>query len=292
MTAAARNLARADAGPVPARAGIGLRSPHHDELLAERPALAFVKVHSENFFVAGGPVLRYLDAVRREYPVSLHGVGLSLGSTDPLDRLHLERLNSLVERVEPALVSEHLCWCSAGGVHLNDLLPLPYTEEALSHLSRRVAEVQDFLGRRILVENVSSYLAYADSAIPEWEFLAEVSRRTGCGILLDVNNVYVNATNHGFDARRYIDAVPAAAVEEIHLAGFTRKDPGGVPLLIDSHSRPVAADVWALYAHALARLGARPTLIEWDRDIPPLATLLAEAARADALIDDVRAAAG
>lgn len=292
MTAAARKIARAHSEPVPARAGIGLRSPHHDQLLAERPALPFVEVHSENFFAAGGPTIRYLDAVRREYPLSLHGVGLSLGSTDPLDRLHLQRLKALVERVEPAFVSEHLCWCSAGGIHLNDLLPLPYTEEALAHVSRRISEVQEFLGRRILVENVSSYLTYTDSAVPEWDFVAEVSRRTDCGILLDVNNVYVNATNHGFDANRYIDAVPAAAVEEIHLAGFTRKDPDGVPLLIDSHSRPVAADVWALYARTVTRLGARPTLIEWDRDIPPLATLLAEAARADTVLNNARTAAG
>lgn len=292
MTAAARGIARACSEPVPARAGIGLRAPHHDALLAGRPALPFVEVHSENFFAAGGPTLRYLDAVRCEYPVSLHGVGLSLGSTDPLDRRHLERLKTLVERVEPAFVSEHLCWCSVGGVHLNDLLPLPYTEEALAHVSRRVIEVQEFLDRRILVENVSSYLVFTDSPIPEWDFLAEMSRRTGCGILLDVNNVYVNATNHGFDARRFIDAVPAVAVEEIHLAGFTRKDPDGVPLLIDSHSRPVAADVWALYAYAVERLGARPTLIEWDRDIPPLATLLDEAVRADTVLDDVHAAAG
>ena len=288
----ARTVSRRAPEPVPAQAGIGLRPPHYEQVLAERPSLPFVEVHSENFFCAGGPTLRTLEAVRNEYPVSLHGVGLSLGSADPLDRMHLGHLKALAEHIEPALVSEHLCWGAIGGAHLNDLLPLPYTEEALAHVSARVCEAQEFLGRRILIENVSSYLEFTDSTIPEWDFLAELAARTGCGILFDVNNVYVNAVNHGFDAHRYVDAMPPAAVGEIHLAGFTRKDPQGVPLLIDSHSKPVAEPVWALYAFALSRLGPKPTLIEWDRDIPPLATLLGEAAHAGRLLEEthVRAA--
>ncbi|MGH8225861.1 MAG: MNIO family bufferin maturase [Gammaproteobacteria bacterium] len=283
-----RTASRSLPEPVPAQAGIGLRPVHYEQILDERPALPFVEVHSENFFCAGGPTLRTLEAVRSEYAVSLHGVGLSLGSADALNREHLGCLKALVERIEPALVSEHLCWGAIGGAHLNDLLPLPYTEEALAHVSARVSEAQEFLGRRILIENVSSYLEFADSTIPEWEFLAALAQRSGCGILFDVNNVYVNAINHGFDACLYVDAVPAEAVEEIHLAGFTRKDPQGVPLLIDSHSKPVAEPVWALYAHALSRLGPRPTLIEWDRDLPPLETLLDEAAHAGRLLDKAR----
>ncbi|MGH8127252.1 MAG: MNIO family bufferin maturase [Gammaproteobacteria bacterium] len=284
----ARIASRSVPEPIPAQAGIGLRPVHYEQILDERPALPFVEVHSENFFCAGGPMLRTLEAVRNEYAVSLHGVGLSLGSADPLNREHLGRLKALVERVEPALVSEHLCWGAIGGAHLNDLLPLPYTEEALAHMSTRVSEAQDVLGRRMLIENVSSYLEFTESTIPEWEFLTALSERSGCGILFDVNNVYVNAVNHGFDAYRYVDAVPAGPVEEIHLAGFTRKDPQGVPLLIDSHSRPVAEPVWALYAHTLSRLGPKPTLIEWDRDLPPLETLLDEAAHAGRLLDAAR----
>lgn len=287
----ARAPSRRAPEPVPAQAGIGLRPAHYEQIFEERPVLPFVEVHSENFFCAGGPMLHTLEAVRGEYPVSLHGVGLSLGSADPLDRAHLEHLKALVERVEPAFVSEHLCWGAIGGAHLNDLLPLPYTEDALVHMSARVSEAQAFLGRRILIENVSSYLEFTDSTIPEWEFLAELAQRSGCGILFDVNNVYVNAVNHGFDAHRYVDAVPGGAVEEIHLAGFTRKDPQGVPLLIDSHSKPVAEPVWALYAYALSRLGPKPTLIEWDRDLPSLATLLDEAAHAGRLLDEARACA-
>ncbi|MGH8427319.1 MAG: MNIO family bufferin maturase [Gammaproteobacteria bacterium] len=285
----ARTASRRAPEPVPAQAGIGLRPPHYEQILVERPALPFIEVHSENFFCTGGPALRTLEAVRNEYPVSLHGVGLSLGSADPLDRVHLGHLKALAERIDPALVSEHLCWCAIGGAHLNDLLPLPYTEEALAHVGKRVCEAQEFLDRRILVENVSSYLEFTDSTIPEWEFLAELAARTGCGILFDVNNVYVNAVNHGFDPYCYVDAMPAAAVGEIHLAGFTRKDPQGVPLLIDSHNRPVAEPVWALYAYALSRLGPKPTLIEWDRDIPPLATLLGEAAHAGRLLEELHA---
>ncbi len=259
------------------RAGIGLRAPHYQAMLATRPALPFLEVHSENFFGDGGQPLRYLARFREDYPISTHGVGLSLGSTDPLDPEHLRRLKRLVEMLDPILVSEHLCWVGAGGRFLNDLLPIPYTDESLDHLVRRVGQVQDYLGRQILVENVSSYLQFAESSIPEWEFVAEVSRRAGCGILLDVNNIYVNACNHGFDARSFIDAIPPAAVGEIHLAGF--EDTGR--MLIDTHGAAVCDEVWALYAYTLSRTGVVPTLIEWDTDIPSLDILLGEARKAD-----------
>ena len=203
----------------------------------------------------------------------MHGVGLSLGSADPLDQRHLARLEALTRRFEPMLVSEHLSWSSIGMRHANDLLPLPYTEEALDHVVERIERVQERLARAILVENVSSYLAFAHSTLPEWEFVSEVARRSGCGVLLDVNNVWVNSVNHGFDARRYIAALDPAAVGEIHLAGFEPVD----GLLIDTHGARVSADVWALYDAALARTGPRPTLVEWDTDIPALDVLLDEA---------------
>ena len=257
-------------------AGIGWRAPHYRALLERKPALGFIEVHSENFFGDGGQPHVFLAQARAHYPLSLHGVGLSLGSTDPLDARHLESLRRLIDRYAPALVSEHLCWCSTGGRHANELLPLPLTEEALAHVCARIHEAQERLGHRLLVENVSAYVRFRHSTIPEWEFFAEVSRRTGCGLLLDVNNVYVNAVNQQFDARAYIDALPADAVEEIHLAGFD--EAGGC--LIDTHGRAVLAEVWALYRHAVQRLGARPTLIEWDNDLPPLPELLAEADKA------------
>ncbi len=270
--------------PIPARAGIGLRAPHHEALLALQPAVAFVEVHSENYF-GGGKPLHYLRRARELYPVSLHGVGLSLGSTDPLDQRHLGQLRDLVAEIEPALVSEHLSWGSVGGLYANDLLPLPYTEQALAHLVERVGAVQDLLKRRILVENVSSYLEFAESAIPEWEFVAELAARSGCAILLDVNNIYVSARNHGFDALRYLHAIASEAVSEIHLAGFSVNAFADGELLIDTHSRPVADAVWDLYAQAIDRFGPAPTLIEWDADLPTLEVLLAEAAKADALIE-------
>ena len=262
-------------------AGIGLRTPHVRQLREERPAVPWLEVHSENYYADGGPALASLLRIRADYPLSLHGVGMSLGSTDPLDRTHLGKLARLIARTEPALVSEHLCWSGVGGRALNDLLPLPYTEEALAHVCARVAEVQDFLGRELLVENVSSYLAFADATIPEWEFVAAVTRRTGCKLLCDVNNIHVNAVNHGFDADAYLAALPRDAVAEIHLAGFEATD----TCLIDTHGSPVAPEVWALYRRAIARFGPVPTLIEWDTDIPPLATLLAEAATAQRILE-------
>ena len=258
-------------------AGIGWRPPHYRALLAERPPVGFLEVHSENFFGTGGPPHHFLEQARQLYPLSLHGVGLSLGSCDELSEIHLKALEQLIHRYEPFLVSEHLCWSSIGGRHLNELLPLPYTEEALTHVCSRVDRVQARLGRRILVENIATYVRFAYETITESEFLAQLSRRTGCAILLDVNNVHVNAVNHGFDPIEYINAVDVDSVGEIHLAGFDE----GADCLIDTHGRPVQQPVWDLYRYAIQRFGHRPTLIEWDTDIPPLATLVAEANQAD-----------
>jgi uncharacterized protein len=266
---------------IPAKVGIGLRTPHYRELLETLPPIGWFEVHSENYFGDGGQPLHFLERFRSHYPLSLHGVGLSLGSTDPLNQTHLHKLKLLADRFEPGLMSDHLCWSSVGARFLNDLLPLPYTEEALDHVVTRIGEAQDFLRRQILVENVSSYLQYKHSTIPEWEFLTEAARRAGCGILLDVNNIYVSAENHHFDPLIYIDAIPGDAVQEIHLAGF---DSNG-DCLIDTHGKPVFGAVWPLYAHTIERLGARPTLIEWDTDIPALDVLLNEAWKARAILE-------
>ena len=266
---------------LPARAGIGLRSPHVAEVLATRPALPWVEVHPENY-LGGGPGVRALESVREHYPVSLHAVGLSIGSADGVDRRHLGRLKSLVDRIEPAVVSEHLAWSQAGGAYLNHLLPLPYTEESLSAVCRNVDEVQTALGRRVLLENPSGYLRFSVSTIPESEFLSDLVCRTGCGLLCDVNNVYVTARNLGLDPVASLGALPGAAVGEIHLAGHAANGAGGQLLLIDDHGSPVDPAVWALYDHALHLFGPIPTVVEWDTNIPPLHTLLAEARRADA----------
>lgn len=262
-------------------AGIGLRAEHSVEFLATQPEVGFIEVHAENYFGRGGRPLDLLRLARRDHALSLHGVGLSIGSTDPLCETHLQRLRELIAQLQPAFVSDHLCWSSHRGVYANDLLPLPLTEEALAHVVARVGRVQDRLGRTILLENVSSYFEYADSAMPEWEFLAEVARQSGCGILLDLNNIHVSAHNHGFDAATYLGRIPRQAVHEMHLAGHVRKRLADGEILIDTHSQPVCDAVWDLYDAALRRFGAVPTLIEWDSDLPPLATLLAEAAKAD-----------
>jgi uncharacterized protein (UPF0276 family) len=271
-------------GPVPACAGIGLRSAHVHEILETRPALGWVEVHSENYFGRGIP-RQYLERIREHYPVSLHGVGLSVGSTDALSREHLASLRELISDIEPLFVSEHLSWSSVGGRYLNDLLPLPCTEEALALVTVRVGEIQERLGRQILIENISSYLQFDESAMPEWEFLAELANRSGCAVLLDVNNIYVSASNHGFDAYRYLQAIPVHAVREMHLAGFTRKTFDGGEILIDTHNRRVVPEVWRLYEAAVARFGAVPTLIEWDNNLPPLAVLLDEARRAQTIME-------
>ena len=266
---------------LPHSAGLGLRAPHVGTVLAERPPVPWFEVHGENYFADGGPAMAALDRIRADYPISLHGVGLSLGSTDPLDTGHLAKLARLADRVEPARISEHLCWSSVNGRHFNDLLPLPYTPEALDHVCARVSAAQDYLRREILVENVSSYLTFPESTIPECEFVAAVAARTGCRLLVDVNNIYVNARNHGIDADAYLAAIPPAMVAEIHLAGF---DASG-PCLVDTHGAPVAPEVWSLYERALERYGRVPTLIEWDTDIPDFAVLQREAATAQSYLD-------
>jgi uncharacterized protein (UPF0276 family) len=263
-----------------ARAGIGLRGPHVDEIIATRPDLGWLEVHAENY-MSGGPALRRLDGLRRDYPVSLHGVGLSLGSAEGPNLRHLDRLRALTERVAPCLVSEHLSWSVTDGVYLNHLLPLPYTEESLGIVAGNVARAQERLGRRLLIENPSSYLRFHDSPIPEAEFLAELARRTGCGILCDVNNLFVSAANVGLAPLAYLHTLPPAAVGEIHLAGHAENDADGATVLIDDHGSPVRDGVWALYEAALARFGPVATLLEWDTDIPALGVLLDEAAAAD-----------
>jgi uncharacterized protein (UPF0276 family) len=280
----------ADRGGAPAAAGMGLRAPHVHEVIDTRPPIAWLEVHAENYLGAG-PALRSLDQLRPSYPISLHGVGLSLGSADGPDGRHLRRLAALIGRIEPVLVSEHLSWSITGGVYLNHLLPMPYTDESLELLCRHVDQTQIALGRQILIENPSSYLRFRDSPIPEPQFLAELVRRTGCGLLCDVNNIYVSAHNLGFDALAYVDALPRASVGEIHVAGHARNDADGLTILIDDHGSRVSPDVWQLYAHALSRFGPVATLVEWDTDIPALDTLLAEACVADGLLSRARSRA-
>jgi uncharacterized protein (UPF0276 family) len=271
---------------IPATIGIGLRFPHMAEILATRPALGWLEVHSENY-MDGGPLTDGLLRVRHDYPVSLHGVGLSLGSAEGVDRAHLSRLASLVDRTEPMLVSEHLSWSAVGGTYLNDLLPLPYTEEALDVVTRNIEVTQAALARQILVENPSRYLNFRHSTIDEPEFLAELVRRTGCGLLCDVNNIYVSCANTGGDMYAYLDALPLRAIGEIHLAGHAAVERGGRTLLIDDHGAPVCDAVWALYRAALTRFGLAPTLVEWDKQLPELAVLLAEAQRAELAASNV-----
>jgi uncharacterized protein (UPF0276 family) len=269
---------------LPPLTGIGLRAPHLAEVAADgRSSVAWVEVHPENY-MGGGPAAAALLSIRRDRPVSLHGVGLSLGSADGIDQRHLARLKSLMLRVEPFLVSEHLSWSSVGGGYLNDLLPLPYTEEALRTVARNIARLQEALDRRVLIENPSRYIGWRHSVIPEAEFLAELARATGCGILCDVNNLYVTQHNCRADPLRWLDAVPADAVGEIHLAGHARNaTAGGGEILIDDHGAPVAEPVWELFAEAVRRFPHAPALVEWDSNIPALAVLAAEARAADRL---------
>lgn len=269
--------------PLPCAAGIGLRAPHYREVLDTLPALGWIEVHNENFFGGGAP-LHTLLKVREHYPVSLHGVGMGLASTAPLDETHLAALRRLCDDVQPAVVSEHLCWNAAGGFVVNDLLPFPYTCEALAHVVRRVEQVQERLGRQLLVENLSSYLSFAHSEMTEGEFLAELARRSGCGILFDVENLYVNVCNLGVDAKAFIGALPREAVKEYHLAGYSVRD----GCLVDTHDHPVYPEVWGLYEYVLQQIGPRPTLIEWDSDIPALPVLLAEAAKAQQYMESCR----
>lgn len=265
--------------------GLGLRVEHYAEFLDGHPAVDWLEVISENYLVPGGKPLAHLDRIRAEYPMVMHGVSLSIGSTDPLDRDYLRELKALTRRIEPAWVSDHLCWTGVDHHNLHDLLPLPYTEEALRHVSERVMQVQEVLGRRLLLENVSSYVSFEGDEMSEWEFIAELARRADCELLLDVNNVYVSSRNHGFDARRFIDAMPRERVRQIHLAGH--EDHGDH--LIDTHDHPVCDAVWELYAYTVGRLGAVPTMIERDDHIPPLPELLAELDRARAVQHEVLA---
>lgn len=275
---------------MPARAGVGLKAQHYRTILETSPDIGFFEVHAENYMGAGGPPHRYLSAVRQHYPLSLHGVGLSIGADCPLDRAHLQRLRTLLERYRPALFSEHLAWSTHDAGYLNDLLPIPYTRETLRRVAGHIDEIQDQLGRQMLLENPSTYLAIAESSYRETDFLAELVGRTGCGLLLDVNNVHVSATNQEWDPFAYIDGLPLGDVGEIHLAGHAHDtNEADRPLLIDTHDRPVEQVVWDLYAHVVSRIGPVPTLIEWDDHVPDWPTLQAEAARAERVLLEVTA---
>jgi len=271
---------------LPHRAGAGLKPEHIAAILSSLPAMGFFEVHAENYMGAGGPPHAQLAAICEHYPLSLHGVGLSIGAARPLDREHLMRLKVLNERYRPAMFSEHLAWSSHGEVFLNDLLPVPYTPETLQRICDHVDEVQATLGRRMLLENPSTYVLFEESSITELDFLVEIAQRTGCGLLLDVNNVFVSASNHATSPEAYVDAFPLDLVGEIHLAGHaTTTDDAGAPLLIDSHDRPVDDAVWTLYERVIARAGRRPTLIEWDNDIPAWPVLAHEATLAEAAME-------
>jgi len=276
-------------GSLPPRGGLGLKPEHFRDILESRPDLGFFEIHAENYMVDGGPFHHYLGLIRRDYALSIHGVGLSIGGESPLDEQHLERLATLLDRYEPESFSEHLAWSSHGEVFLNDLLPVPYHAATLSRVCAHIDRIQERLGRRMLLENPATYVEFAASTLAETEFIAEVIRRTGCGLLLDVNNVYVSCTNHGRDPYATIDALPWRAAGEIHLAGFARDvDAAGDPLLIDSHGAPVAQAVWDLFRYTLARTGPLPTLIERDADIPAFPVLLAEARQAETWLQAAR----
>jgi uncharacterized protein (UPF0276 family) len=276
--------ATAPASPV----GIGLRHPHFQDIIETAPAIGWLEVHPENFFGGGAP-RRYLAEARKKYPLSLHAVGLSLGSDQPVDEKHLRALKELIDIYQPFNVSDHASWSASGNAHLGDLLPLPYTTETLDALCWNIERTQEFCGRTILVENPSTYIAFADNEMTEFEFMNRAAQKTGCGILLDINNIFVQAFNHGYDAFEYIGGIDAARVGEMHLAGHIEKDAGERTILIDTHNRPVRGEVWNLYEYAVRRLGPVPTLIEWDQDFPGLDGLLAEARRAEAIIAKVQA---
>jgi uncharacterized protein len=272
--------AASQTSPLPLDAGIGLRTSHISDIMKWCPSVGWLEVHAENYMNRGAAAAA-LDTIRTNYPISLHGVGLSLGSADGIDLQHLNRLKEACNRVEPAMVSEHLSWSVGDGIYLNDLLPLPHDEEALSIVAANVQRAQEALKRPILIENLATYVGFARSTMSEPEFLAELVKRTGCGLLLDINNVFVSAQNMGFDAQTYIDALPAEAIGEIHLAGHVENMTSDGKVLIDNHGSRVAPEVWSLYTATLKRIGRRPTLIEWDSALPPLSTLLGEAMWAD-----------
>jgi uncharacterized protein len=264
--------------------GVGLRRDHYVHILENNPPVDWFELLAENFMVAGGRPLEVLDGIRARYPVVMHGVSMSIGSTDPVRRDYLHELKALARRVEPAWISDHLCWTGVGGRNLHDLLPLPYTREVVRHVAARIREVQDFLERPLLIENVSSYMAFNDSTMTEWEFLAEIAERADCGILLDINNIFVSAFNHRFDARTYLDAIPRERVIQFHLAGHS--DHG--TYLLDTHDHPVRDEVWDLYAQAVRRFGAVSALVEWDDNIPEFEVLTETANKARAIHQSVQ----
>lgn len=268
--------------------GVGLKAEHYRRILQDRPRLGFFEVHAENYMGEGGPPHRYLEAIRSIYPVSLHGVGLNLGGAAPLSLTHLQRLKRLIDRYQPALFSEHLAWTAVDRGYLNDLLPVSYTKATLKHVCERIDRTQSFLKTLLLLENPATYLRHRDSEMSETDFLSSIAKQTGCGLLLDVNNVYVSANNHGFDAESYLRALPINLVQQVHLAGhFEATDSGGRPLLIDAHDSPVRKGVWSLFRQALRRFGAVPTLIEWDNNVPSWSTLAGEAIKAEEVIREV-----
>lgn len=265
-------------------AGIGLRSLHHEEVLVTQPPVAWLEVHTENYFCEGGKPLHYLERIRAHYPISFHGVNLSIGSTDELNWQHLKRLKELMIKIDPCLVSDHLAWTSLDGQYFHDLLPLPFTEEVIKHVSTRIKQIQDYLGRQILIENISQYIQFPHSTLSEVECLVAIAQESACGILLDVNNVYVNATNFKFCAETYLDQIPPSLIQELHLAGFTQLELDQQILLIDAHNQPIVPAVWDLYRYAIDKFGVKPTMIEWDNDIPPLKNLCLEAYRAEKIM--------
>jgi len=264
--------------------GIGLRSLHYQYIFTQKPKVNWFEVLSDNYFCAGGLPLFNLEKIRQDYPLTLHGVGMSLGSTDPLNLDYLTRLKNLAAKVEPDLISDHLSWISVNGHYLNDLIPLVYTEKVMDFVASRILQVQEFLGRQILIENPSPYLTFTDSTMSEWEFIQELVKKADCYLLLDVNNLYVNAINNGIDPLNYLDGIPPTRVKEIHLAGYEQKE----NYLLDTHGYPVHPPVWELYQEALVRFGSVPTLIEWDTDIPSFEVLIAEANKAEKLLHTVR----
>lgn len=276
--------------PIPAAAGIGLRAEHYVDIINTHPNIAWLEVHSENYFGIGGKPHHYLDLIRQNYPLSFHGVGLSLGSTDKLNLHHLNNLKNIVNRYAPNLISEHLCWTSVEEKHFNDLLPLPYTEESLIHIIDRINQVQDYLKRQILIENITAYLEFNHSTIPEYEYINNIADKTGCGILLDINNLYINSINLDWSAPQYLINLSKQHVKEIHLAGFTENQYENSVILIDSHSSTINHKVWELYTFALKYFGRIPTLIEWDKDLPSLDILINEANKANKILEKTDAA--
>ncbi len=271
--------------------GVGLRPEHYADVIDQKPGLAWLEVPSEVYFAEGGHAITMLTQIREFYPISLHGMSMSLGSTDELNWQYLKSLRDLMQRIDPCLISDHLAWCSIDGQYLHDLLPLPYTEESLEHLVPRIQQVQDYLGKQLLIENIASYLSYDHSTIPEWQFLTELANRAGCGVLLDLTNVYVSSTNLGFDPLRYVSGLTSAVIQEIHVSGFSSTILDEKEVLIDSHNRLIVPAVWDLYRYAIQHLGTKPTIIEWDSDLPPLATLCLEAYRAEQIMRNAHAAA-